>query len=40
MLVLDDIGFVNKGRHSAGVARQYTGTVGQVENGPIGVCLG
>jgi SRSO17 transposase len=40
VLVLDETGFVNKGRHSAGVARQYTGTVGKVENGQIGVFLG
>jgi SRSO17 transposase len=31
---------VKKGRHSAGVARQYTGTVGTVENCQIGVFLG
>jgi SRSO17 transposase len=40
VLVLDETGLVNKGRHSAGVARPYTGTVGQVENGHIGVFLG
>jgi SRSO17 transposase len=40
VLVLDDTGFVNKGGHSAGVARQYTGTVGKVENCHIGVFLG
>ena len=40
VLVLDETGCVNKGRHSAGVARQYTGTGGQVENCPIGVLLG
>ena len=28
MLVLDDTGFLKTGRHSAGVARQYRGTVG------------
>jgi SRSO17 transposase len=39
-LVLDEAGFVNKGRHSAGVARQYTRTVGNMENCPIGVLLG
>jgi SRSO17 transposase len=37
---LDATGNVDKGRHSAGVARQYTGTVGHVENGLIGVCRG
>jgi SRSO17 transposase len=40
VLVLDETGFVKKGRHSAGVARQYSGTVGKVENGQIGVFLG
>jgi SRSO17 transposase len=40
VLVLDETGLVNKGRHSAGVARQYTGTVGTVENCQIGVFLG
>jgi SRSO17 transposase len=40
VLVLDETGFVKKGRHSAGVARQYTGTVGTVENCQIGVFLG
>ena len=39
VLVLDETGFVKKGRHSAGVARQYTGTVGKVENCQIGVFL-
>jgi SRSO17 transposase len=40
VLVLDETGFVKKGRHSAGVARQYTGTIGKVENCQIGVFLG
>ena len=40
VLVLDETGFVKKGRHSAGVARQYTGTVGKVEHCQIGVFLG
>jgi SRSO17 transposase len=40
VLVLDETGFVKKGCHSAGVARQYTGTVGTVENCQIGVFLG
>jgi SRSO17 transposase len=38
-LVLDETGFLKKGRHSAGVARQYRGTVGNVDNCPIGVFL-
>jgi SRSO17 transposase len=40
VLGLDETGVVNKGRHSAGVARQYTGTVGTVEHGHLVVCLG
>jgi SRSO17 transposase len=40
MLVLDETGLLKKGRHSAGVARQYSGTAGRVENCQIGVFLG
>jgi len=40
VLVLDETGFLKKGRHAAGVARQYSGTAGQVENCQIGVFLG
>jgi hypothetical protein len=40
VLVLDETGVVKKGRHSAGVARQYSGTVGKVENCQIGVFMG
>lgn len=40
MLGLDATGCVKTGRHSAGVARPYTGPVGTVENGHIGVLLG
>ena len=39
VLVLDEPGFLKKGRHSAGVARPSSGTVGNVDNCPIGVCL-
>ena len=39
VLVLDETGLLNKGQHSAGVARQYSGTAGKVDNGPIGVLL-
>jgi SRSO17 transposase len=39
VLVVDETGFVKKGTHSAGVAKQYTGTVGKVENAQIGVFL-
>jgi SRSO17 transposase len=40
VLVLDETGFLKKGAHSAGVARQYSGTAGKVENCQIGVFLG
>jgi SRSO17 transposase len=39
VLVLDETGFPKKGRQSAGVARQYRGTFGKVDNCPIGVFL-
>jgi SRSO17 transposase len=39
MLIVDETGFLKKGRHSAGVARQYSGTAGRVENCQIGVFL-
>jgi SRSO17 transposase len=39
VLVLDETGFLKKGAHSAGVARQYSGTAGTVENCQIGVFL-
>jgi SRSO17 transposase len=39
VLVVDETGFVKKGRHSAGVARQYCGTLGKVENCQVGVFL-
>jgi SRSO17 transposase len=39
VLVVDETGFLKKGRHSAGVARQYSGTAGRVENSQIGVFL-
>ncbi len=37
--VLDETGLLKKGIHSAGVARQYSGTAGRVENCQIGVFL-
>jgi SRSO17 transposase len=40
VLVLDETGFLKKGQQSAGVARQYSGTAGRVENCQIGVFLG
>ena len=32
VLIIDDTGFAKKGTHSAGVARQYSGTLGRVDN--------
>ena len=37
IVVLDETGFLKKGRMSAGVARQYSGTAGRIENVQIGV---
>ena len=39
VLVIDETGFLKKGSHSAGVARQYSGTAGRIENSQIGVFL-
>ena len=39
VLVVDETGFLKKGEHSAGVARQYCGTAGRIENGQVGVFL-
>src|SRR5215467_5962669 len=39
VLVIDETGFLKKGQHSVGVARQYSGTAGRVENCQIGVFL-
>jgi SRSO17 transposase len=40
ILVVDETGFLKKGKHSVGVKRQYSGTAGRVENCQIGVFLG
>jgi SRSO17 transposase len=40
VLIVDDTGFAKKGIHSAGVGRQYSGTLGRTENCQIGVFLG
>ena len=37
--IVDDTGFVKKGRHSVGVARQYCGQVGKQENCRVAVSL-
>jgi SRSO17 transposase len=37
--IVDDTGFAKKGRWSVGVARQYSGTLGRVDNCQIGVSL-
>ena len=38
-LVVDDTGHPKKGRHSVGVARQYSGTLGRVDNCQVAVSL-
>jgi SRSO17 transposase len=40
VLVVDETGFLKKGTKSCGVARQYSGTAGRVENCQAGVFLG
>jgi SRSO17 transposase len=39
VLIVDETGFVKKGASSVGVARQYSGTAGRIENSQIGVFL-
>jgi SRSO17 transposase len=39
VLVIDETGFLKKGTMSVGVARQYSGTAGRIENCQIGVFL-
>jgi len=39
VLIVDETGFLKKGIRSAGVARQYTGTAGRIENAQVGVFL-
>ena len=39
VLIVDETGFVKKGTASVGVARQYSGTAGRIENSQIGVFL-
>ncbi|SEN23943.1 transposase, IS4 family [Stigmatella aurantiaca] len=39
VLAVDETGFLKKGDKSAGVARQYTGTAGRIENSQVGVFM-
>ena len=39
VLVVDETGFLKKGKKSVGVARQYTRTAGRIENAQVGVFL-
>ncbi len=39
VLIVDETGFLKKGTKSCGVARQYSGTAGRIENSQIGVVL-
>ncbi|MFE7792677.1 IS701 family transposase [Streptomyces sp. NPDC057460] len=39
VLIVDETGFLKKGRSSARVQRQYTGTAGRIENSQVGVFL-
>jgi SRSO17 transposase len=38
-LVIDDTGFPKKGTHSVGVARQYSGTLGRIDNCQVAVSV-
>jgi SRSO17 transposase len=40
VFVVDETGFLKKGTKSCGVARQYSGTAGRIENCQVGVFLG
>ena len=36
-LLLDETGFIKKGKHSVGAARQYIGRIGKIDNGQVAV---
>ncbi len=38
-LVIDDTGFAKKGEHSVGVSRQYSGTLGRIDNCQVAVSV-
>jgi SRSO17 transposase len=40
VVMVDESGFAKKGKDSVGVARQYCGSLGKVENCPVGVFTG
>jgi SRSO17 transposase len=40
VIVFDPSGFAKKGQHSVGVARQWLGRLGKVDNGQVGVYMG
>jgi SRSO17 transposase len=39
ILIFDESGFVKKGSDSIGVARQYCGTIGKVDNCQVGLSI-
>ena len=39
VVVVDETGFLKKGKKSVGVQRQYSGTAGRIENSQVGVFL-
>jgi SRSO17 transposase len=39
VLIVDETGFLKRGEHPVGVARQYSGTAGRIENAQVGVFL-
>ena len=39
VLIVDETGFLKKGEKTVGVARQYTGTVGDTVNCQVGASL-